>query len=317
MKLNALRGYALDLVNQSRRDAGMPEVSLGNNEAAQQHAEALLRHNAKGHWGIDGLLPQMRYTLAGGTNYVAENVSYAILEPGVVYRAVDPLKTLKDHHDGLMGSPGHRRNILDKWHKRVNLGIACNEYTCNLVQKFEGDYVVFDQAPAISGGVLTFAGRFKEGFTLSSVQVWYHQPPHSLTPGQLDATYSYTSGQEPATFIIKPAPPGYHYSPSDLLPVPYVWESGVDPYSVDPDRPRTLLFGIRPVPLLVTNTKSVPYTVATRWRASDSECRVEADLTEVIGDLGNGVYIVMLWGELKSEKVPLTNYTIFIGSEQR
>jgi hypothetical protein len=71
MKLNALRGYALDLVNQSRRDAGMPEVSLGNNEAAQQHAEALLRHNAKGHWGIDGLLPQMRYTLAGGTNYVA------------------------------------------------------------------------------------------------------------------------------------------------------------------------------------------------------------------------------------------------------
>ena len=312
MKLEMQRSYALDLINQSRRDAGVPRVSLGNNEAAQQHAEGLLRHNAKGHWGLDGLLPQMRYTRAGGVNYVKENVSTAVLEPGANYRTVNPMEKLKDSYDGLMDSPGHRRNILDTWHKRVNLGIACNEYTCAVVQNFEGDYVVFDKVPAISRGVLTLRGRFKGGFTLDSVQVWYHQLPHELTLGQLDATHSYTTGQEPATFIIKPAPAGAYYDPLDLLPVAYSWESGVDPYSVDPDRPRSLPSRFQ-MPIFVSpNLKWVPYTIATRWRGLDSTFWVEADLNEVIDDLGNGVYIVVLWGELNSENVPLTNYSIFV-----
>ena len=68
------RTYLLDLVNHSRLSAGRTAVALGNNKAAQKHAEAMLEHGFSGHWGMDGLTPAMRYTLAGGTHRIRENV---------------------------------------------------------------------------------------------------------------------------------------------------------------------------------------------------------------------------------------------------
>ena len=125
--------HLLTLINGERKKAGLAPVILGNNAAAQQHAEALLRHNISGHWGVDGLLPQMRYTLAGGVNYVSENVSTYRLRPGMPYRKQGPEALLRRSHQGLMTSPGHRKNILDKWHKKVSLGIDCNDYACSLL----------------------------------------------------------------------------------------------------------------------------------------------------------------------------------------
>ena len=52
--------------------------------------------------------------------------------------------------DGLMNSPGHRRNILDKWHKKVNIGLAWDSYNSYVgIQHFEGGYVEFDELPEI------------------------------------------------------------------------------------------------------------------------------------------------------------------------
>ena len=49
--------YVLNLVNQERKKAGLAPVVLGNNSAAQQHAEVLLRHNTRGHWGVEWVAP--------------------------------------------------------------------------------------------------------------------------------------------------------------------------------------------------------------------------------------------------------------------
>jgi len=41
-----------------------------------------------------------------------------------------------------MSSPGHKTTLIDKWNTTVNLGIACNEYTCAVVQQFERNYII-------------------------------------------------------------------------------------------------------------------------------------------------------------------------------
>ena len=291
-----LRRYMLDLINDARQEHGLSPVTLGNNDAAQQHAEDKLRNNYSSHWGKDGLTPYMRYTLAGGTNYEAENSSgQAFLRSGVRYKTETLRTLLTESHEGLMKSPGHRRNILDKWHKKVNLGIACNQYTCSVVQQFEGDYVEFSEKPTITNGILRFAGSLQGGFSFyGSVQIWYDQPPHPLTLGQLDATYSYlVGGQEPAAFLLEPAPPGFYYSASDLRPTIYTWQSGTDPHSVDPQQSR-ITFHIPFRPPLRLQSKLVPQTIADIWEVSGQSFEIEADLSEVINGLGPGVYTVLI-----------------------
>ena len=56
----------LELINNERRRSGSAEVVLGNNNAAQLHAEASLNGCYSSHWGDDGLKPYMRYSLGGG-----------------------------------------------------------------------------------------------------------------------------------------------------------------------------------------------------------------------------------------------------------
>ena len=296
-------------------------MTLNNNEASQKHADAMLKHGFVGHWGLDGLMPSMRYTLAGGTNYMKENTSgvrgIRDADWGPQYRKRGWRESLDEIHQGLLYSPGHRRNVLDKWHKKVSLGIACNKYTCSVVQSFEGDYVEFTKPPSISGaGVLTFSGRLKGGFIMSNVQVWYHEPPHALTLGQMDATYAYSVGQEPATFVIEPAPPGSYYSEINLLSTFYTWTGGVDPYSVSPHAPRdsNVSKGI-PLPRLQLpelKHKAVPWTIADRWEVPGASFDVKAGMAEIISDMGPGVYIVIIWGENNGEDVPLTNYAVFV-----
>ena len=150
--------YVLGLINEAREEHGVLPVELGTNSAAQGHAEAMLKGNFIGHWGLDGLNPNMRYTLAGGTNHVMENTGGDVLTPGVNYTRRTRKTILTELHTALMNSSGHRKAIVNKWHTTVNLGIACNEFTCSIAQNFEGDYVTFSKEPMISNGTLSFAG---------------------------------------------------------------------------------------------------------------------------------------------------------------
>ena len=67
--------FLLDLINGERMNAGLGPVALGSNPAAQAHADSMLYNCFSSHWGLDGLKPHMRYSLAGGYQSNAENVS--------------------------------------------------------------------------------------------------------------------------------------------------------------------------------------------------------------------------------------------------
>ena len=157
--------YMLELINKERMRAGLEPVSLGDNVAAQLHAEASLENCFSSHWGIDGLKPYMRYSLAGGYQSNGENISglsYCI-KPSDGYRRNGTAEgEIRQAMNGLMASPGHRGNILDRWHGKVNIGLAWDSYNFSLVQHFEGDYVKYDRLPDIENGVLRLSGETRK-----------------------------------------------------------------------------------------------------------------------------------------------------------
>jgi uncharacterized protein YkwD len=131
---------------------------LSYNAAAQKHAQDMLDNYYISHWGTDGLKPYMRYTQEGGVNYEQENSAYSgfyINDNPNNYAPLNAKEELRKLQREMMSevppNDGHRLNILNKFHKKVNLGIATDGKRLALVQQFEGSYVEFTQPPALSG----------------------------------------------------------------------------------------------------------------------------------------------------------------------
>ena len=156
--------FMLELINAERAKARLDPLILGDNIAAQLHAESALENCFGGHWGIDGLKPYMRYSLVGGYQPNGENVSgpgfCATASDG--YQAIDDIKQeIREAMEGLMNSADHRCNILSDRHKQVNIGLAWDRYNFHAVQHFEGDYVEYEESPSIQRGFLNMSGRTK------------------------------------------------------------------------------------------------------------------------------------------------------------
>ena len=241
---------------------------------------------------------------------MADNVAGAPSppKPGLRYGTVSPKEELRELQRGLMESPGHRRNILDPLHRKVNLGIACNRITCSVSQQFSADYVEFSEKPTIANGILSLAGSLAADFEFVNIQVWYDPLPRALTFGQLDKTDCYDTGILPVAFIRKPLPPGTSYVPSTK---PYTWDLCTNPYDVPPDTPRLQPESISPD---TTEAKSseAPSLTARTWEAAGGSFRVEADLSRAIANHGDGVYTVLVWGNSSGGPATLTTYAIFL-----
>jgi len=200
-----LSQYMLDLINQDRADNNLAPVTLGINTAAQAHADDMLANFYLSHWGTDGLSPYMRYTLAGGINYEAENSAYHgwfdTSQNPELYVTIEPQEVLKQLEYNMMfddaaSNWGHRDTILNSLNKKVNLGIAYDKHRLALVQQFEGDYVVFTELPAIINGKLSLAGSLTLG-KIYSLRLSYDSLPYPLTQQQLlDKPHSYDLGEE-------------------------------------------------------------------------------------------------------------------------
>ena len=305
--LPEVRSELLYLINSERVLAQVPPLNLGFNASAQQHTESMKQYGYRSHWDIHGLTPQMRYTLAGGTNRVRQNVAGPIGIPGsdetgiAGWRAV-----IREMHQGFMSGPAETANVLDPWHRSVSLGLSCNVTQCWVVQQFETDHLEFINLPTIYGTKLEMTGQFREGLKLDALAVWYHPHSRRLSLGQLDATYRYGIGQKPATFVRPPASPQSRYAESL---VSYEWDAGIDPYTLDAGLSRS---SKPPLSVEVAHSAAVPWTTADRWFQESSFFSVEADLSDIISAHGSGVYTVQVWGRTGAERVPLTNYSIFL-----
>ena len=219
-----------------------------------------------------------------------------------------------------MDSSGHRRNMLDPWHRKVNIGIAWDRYNTVLYQHFEGDYVDYDHLPSIKSGVLAIDGRTKNGATIAgswdlAVQVFYDPPPHMLTRGQLARTYCYDNGLYVA--VLRPPAGGGSYSDhaftSTYQPCP-------NPYNVSADAaaPRSVtqanrfwLEAYRASEAIQSQSIIVPWITANQWVVNGDRFRVTADVRDLLAKHGAGVYSLTIWGVANGEDVVLSKYSIF------
>lgn len=325
----AEKEYMLELINLERAKVGAPAVVLGDNIAAQLHAEASLAGCFSGHWGVDGLKPYMRYSLAGGYQSNGENVSglsYCIRAWENYTPVLSAEQEIREAMAGLMDSPGHRDNILDPWHKKVNIGLAWDRYNFAAAQHFEGDYVEYSRLPSIDGnGFLSFAGWTRNGFGFRDrddlgVQVYYDPPPYPLTRGQLALTYCYSSGIQVAT-LRPPLTGNWFYTEHQFsksqgqCPDPYnvpadtpgpsspkaanaAWQAAYDASQNMPDQ---YVIG--------------PWITAASWRADGTDFAVTADLSGVVGRHGPGVYTITVWHQNIDGGVVISEYAIFYGLE--
>ena len=260
----------------------------------------------------------MRYSLAGGYQSNGENASgydYCVKE-GDGYRAIRSIKEeIRETMDGWMDSPGHRRSILDKGYKKVNIGLAWDRFHLFAYQHFEGNYVVYSKLPAIENNNLQVGGSVKSGARFRKkedlgVQIYYDPPPHVLTRGQLSKAGCY-SYEPPVGSLRTPLTGGWSYG----LDIDFGEHSTcISPYDVSVDTPAPsspVLFNFSLPPL------TLPYIVnwitASEWKAKDTKFSVSVDIGEILKEHGDGVYTILVWGKIDGEDAVISEYSIFYG----
>ena len=305
----------LETINNDRAAAGLTPLVLGENAAAQLHAEASLAGCFSSHWDLNGLKPYMRYSLAGGyqvnSSYVVGSDYCIVATDG--YRARDSVVNWMSE------------NTLDWKHRKVNVGLAWDEYNTAVVLQYEGDYVRYGQLPVMEDGILAMSGTVGNGVGFEEdrdlgVQLFYDPPPRPLTGGQIARTYCADSGVQVAS-LREPPPPGSRYPSDDFMrsyrPCP-------DPYAVPADTPapasraeaRELWETARAESGARDElTVTLPWITAQDWRVNGGAFEARADMREVIDVHGPGVYRVVLWGTIDGEREVISEYALFHGIE--
>ena len=310
----------LALINEARTEAGLPVVVRGDNGAAQVHADDSLANCISSHWSIEGLTPDMRYTLAGGYQSANENVygsDYCKL-PTQGYSALSSVAgEVRKAMRAWMESPDHKDNILRPRQRKVNIGLAWDRFNFMAVQQFEGDYVEYTVLPEINDGVLSMEGKVKNGASLEHgdhirVSVLYNPPPRPLASGQIARVYGSCLGQKAALL-------SYRSSGTTES----TWRPCLSPYDVAHDAPApTSSYAAHELweearARYESLGKPVPITVArvrmSRWELDGDRFAVSADLGDVLEAHGPGVYQVVLFGVLDGDVEPISEYSIFHG----
>lgn len=198
----AVEHEVLGLINQDRKAAGLHPVVWDETaaRAARQHVQEEADNGYISHWGMNGMKPQERYTLAGGLDAVEENESVSFWSVGGV-RGVskDVLYNLVKEHERAMVSEqppndGHRKNILDPHHTGVGIAIAVGKYGVAMAQEFTNHYAELKPMPftAAPGSKVTLAGRVFPGYQITGIYAVWESLPQPMTRAELLQTHSYS-----------------------------------------------------------------------------------------------------------------------------
>ena len=195
-----LYALALELINESRRAAGLSPVAWDEVAAAagRGHVVEMAADNTFSHWNLAGLGPEHRYSRAGGLGSVRENLfARASSRPPDDWAAV-----IREAHAGLMDSPGHRATILDPAQTHVGLAIAFNAATgqMRLAQEFTSHYVTLNQPlpQTAAPGARVVVDGFIDNPHVSNVllDVAWEPLPRPLSVSELNATGTYMTAAQ-------------------------------------------------------------------------------------------------------------------------
>ena len=287
-----LKEYALQRINEDRAKFSLLPVKLSQNDAAQVHAEDILKTEQISHWMTNGEKPYMTYTRYNGLGYVAQNIVIQNTVGGDIFEdsrlqackkgwalcdKLDPKKAVEKGEYAMMYedkeccADGHRRNILDKHHTDASIGIAYDSLFFVMVENFENNYIEFNQ-PILTkdnssssrvhiSGILSNNDEVNK---LTNVIVYYDETPAPLVYEQNKEKTSYSLGEAVAGI----APPHYFFNEINTLQ-------------------------------------------AERWAVYDKSIDIQFDLTPIITK--KGVYTIVTNIEDKDgNQFPATSYSIFV-----
>ena len=290
----------LSLINDVRKEAEVEPVVLGDNNAAQAYAEVALADCADSYWGLDGLIPQARHSLAGGYQLIHENRwirNYcAGDEDEVAIASVE--EAIRQAMDYWMSYESFRTVIeIDHVH-RANIGLAWNESNLVAVQLFEDDFVEFEKLPTIADGILSMAGTTKRLIYFEDeedleLRIHHAQPPEPITPGQAYSTWHCrTPGIEVAVISTKArgavAVTEHPCEPLDesrSLPAP---RSRADERSIS----SAALHILQGDDLM---TRQIPILAPHDLEVDEVTFDLKVDLRGIIEEYRNGIYTVQLY----------------------
>jgi hypothetical protein len=202
------RKYMVELINRDRASMGLAPVTLDEGaatRAGQGHADDMAENGYLGHWGLDGSVPEERYTAAGGQHMVLENAScfvdakHRVLDPGA---RIDPAEI--EHTEAMFfgevpPNDGHRKNILKPWHTKVGIGVAQPRATTTEIpvpcfaQEFVDEYGTYSDVPAVVpiGSRLNVAAKITSPAQPAGVGLARIDLPHPLTVADANSRRSY------------------------------------------------------------------------------------------------------------------------------
>jgi len=251
-----VREKLLNLLNDERSAAGLSRLQLDDLacKVATDHANDMIRGQFLSHWGSDGRTAYHRYSFAGGTDALLENVGLAQDIQSLAPNSV--ISDFLDIHQSMFGEvppdDGHRRTILNPYHSHVGFGLAFRGHSLRLDELYLGRYLHIDPFPirAKPKATVVLTGKLLNStHFLHEVDVFYEPLP---APPDLSWLRTPRSLSLPDQYVIlRPkAPAGTTYVDGKLGD--YDWSGGKFrvPVKLLKDEPGiyTVLFWIRRVP---------------------------------------------------------------------
>jgi uncharacterized protein YkwD len=186
-------------LNRERRAAGAPPVAYDLLGASVGDAFCLdaATSRTSGHWDAAGRPPYLRWALAGGVDYHAENFS-ALTRTGADVDEGEVSRLLLDFHGQMMAerppADGHRRTVLDPAWTHVGIGAAVAAGEFRMVEEYSRRVVLWvevPRAPVSAGARAPFAVKLPPGWALASLEVGYEPAPRPMSREEVRRRGSY------------------------------------------------------------------------------------------------------------------------------
>lgn len=200
----------LKLINRDRKANHLTEVTWDDFYAriGEAHAQEMANNGYLSHWNLQGYGPDLRNSLAGGYDWIQENVysfsyQYSNGQPAPIE---DWEQKVTDAHASFMKSPGHRANILNPDHTHVGIGFSYNPQLgeFRIAQEFANHYIQIDKTISIQakpGQVINLQGQLLNGASKPVGNLAYESFPTVKTVNELNQTDSFFSSAKEIQFL--------------------------------------------------------------------------------------------------------------------
>jgi hypothetical protein len=214
------RQRLLSQVNEERARVNLSRLKLDELacQVAGEHARDMVQRDFLNHWGSDGRKPYHRYSFAGGTDALRENVSSAWNLQSMTSNAV--ATTLHDMHLTMVQevppNDGHRQTILFPQLTHVGFGIAMEGHNLRLDELYLARYLEVDPIPrqAKTNSTVTLHGRLLNlTHQIAGIDLFFEPLPNPPTIEWL---------REPRSYGL----PDVHEAYLPRLPAPLVYVDG-------------------------------------------------------------------------------------------